>query len=68
MFYFDSNTTIATVYLLSAAHFWKAYIDRMLFGYAEGTHNCTDPEHGPRYVATAIFYRNKHGWLTSLCI
>ena len=50
MFDFDSNC-------ISAALFWKTYIDRMSFGLAEGTYNSTDLEHGPRSVVTAICYR-----------
>ena len=41
----------------------------MLFGYVEGKSNCTDPEHRPRSVVTAIFYcRIKHDSFPSLCI
>jgi len=41
----------------------------MLFGYAEGRNKCTYPEHGPRPVVTAIFYRRiKHGLFPFLCI
>ena len=48
MFHFDSYTAIPIVPLLSAALvFWKAYIDRMSFGYTEGKSNSTDLERGP---------------------
>jgi len=60
MFFFDSKTAKPIVPLLSAAlYFWKAYNDRMSFGYVEGKNNYTDPKHGPRSVVilTAIFYQ-----------
>ena len=37
----------------------------MSFGYAEGKSYCTDPEHGPRSIVIAIFYRYS---FSSLCI
>ena len=41
----------------------------MLFGYAEGKSNCTDLEHRPRAMLTAILYRRiKPGLFPSLCI
>ena len=45
--------------LICCTCFWKAYINRISFGYAEGKTNCTDPEHAPIFVVTAIFYRRK---------
>ena len=45
MFYFDSKTARPIVPLKCAALvFWKAYIDRMLFGYAD----CKSNTHEPR--------------------
>ena len=35
-------------------YIWKAYIDMMSFGLAEGS---TNLEHGPRSVVAVIFYR-----------
>jgi len=55
MFYFDSNTTRRIIpAVICCSTFWKAYIDRMSFGLAEGS---TYLEYGPRSVVTAIFYR-----------
>ena len=45
MFYFDSKKARPIVPLKCAALvFWKAYIDRMLFSYAD----CKSNTHGPR--------------------
>ena len=46
MFYFDSKTArpIVPLYCAALVFFGKAYIDRMMFGYAD----CKSNKHGPR--------------------
>ena len=56
MFYFDSKTTRSIVSLYCAALvFQKAYIDRMLFGYAD----CKSNKHGPRAAVSIFVHRRK---------
>jgi len=54
LFYFYYNTTRSIVHLKCAALvFWKAYIERMSFGYA----NCKSNKHGPRTWSHLLIYK-----------
>ena len=53
MFHLDSNTARPIVSVKEAAlDFWKAYIDIISFGYAEGKINSSGVEQGSRSVVT----------------
>ena len=48
--------------IIYCTSFWRAYIDRMSFGYAECKSNSAYLQHRAGSVVTAIFYRRiKHG-------